>query len=531
MSKRSFIGSTIILMIAGLMVRILGFVYRIYLSNLIGAEGMGLFQLISPVYSLIILTLSSGTSIAVSRLVAAESARGNIINTRRITTCALWLVASLGTIVSIVLFFNVKYISNVILKDPRTYYSIMLYIPCIPVIASASALKGYFYGLQEVTPTAWSQIVEQIVRISLVTIMAAHFLDKGLEYACAVATIGMTLGEISNLLLLYIIYKHKNKKKVSPKGLKRKKVLLKEILSISIPVSFNRFITSFMFTIETILIPRSLFKGGLNYQSSMIEFGKLTGMAMPLLFFPTIVTSSLATVLVPAISESIAAKKYKVLNYKISRSIQITVLLGFMFTAVFYSFPHIIGDSLYKNESIGDMLKILSYTCIFMYLQQTLIGILNGLGKQGLSLRHAIIGYIVRIGFVVFCMPYYGVNGYVWGTIASTVIVCVLNLAAVVRTTGMIIDLKNWIIKPLAVCAGMVLCSPFITEFLSVFELKAVIYAALCIVLQLGAALALIVILDILTIREIIRFTGLNKIIRKPGSISTIVNRFDNLMF
>jgi len=530
MRRRSFIRSTIILMISGLLVRILGFVYRIYLSNLIGAEGMGLFQLISPVFSLIILTLSSGISIAVSRLVAAENVRGNVINTRRITNCALWLIVSLGTIVSIVLLFNVRYISNVILKDPRTYYSILLYIPCIPVIASASALKGYFYGLQEVAPTALSQIVEQIIRIGIVITMATQFIGKGLEYACAAATIGMTLGEVSNLLVLCIIYRRKNRKRVSQQGLKRRKVLLKEILAISVPVSFNRFTTSFMYTIETILIPRSLLKGGLNYQTSMIEFGKLTGMAMPLLYFPTIVTSSLATVLVPAISEAIAAKNYKILNYKISRSIQITVLLGFIFTAVFYSFPDIIGNVLYKNESIGDMLKILSYTCIFMYLQQTLIGTLNGLGKQALSLRHAIVGYIVRIGFVVFCMPYYGVNGYVWGTIASSVIVCILNLAAVTKTTGMIINLKNWVIKPLAVCMGMILCSPIIIEFLSVFQFKALITAALCVILQLGAALALIVVLDILSISEIIKFTGLNKIIKTPSNISKAVNHLDHLL-
>ncbi|HHV59523.1 MAG TPA: stage V sporulation protein B [Clostridiaceae bacterium] len=530
MARRSFIGSTIILMIASLTVRLLGFVYRIYLSNLIGAEGMGLIQLISPMYSLIILTLSSGTSIAVSRLVAAEKARGNLINLRRLTKCAVLIVASLGSFISVIMFFNIRFIAEVILKDARTYYSILLYVPCIPIIACASALRGYFYGLQEVTPSALSQVVEQVVRITLVIVLAGRFIDMGLEYACAFATLGMTLGEISNLIVLYLFYRKDKNKNVSKKGLKRKRVLIKEILSISVSISFSRFTTSLMSAVETILIPRRLLAGGLDYQSSMAELGRLTGMAMPLLFLPTIVTSSLATVLVPAISESIAAKRYKELNYRISRSIQITMLMGFIFTAVFYSFPNLIGDTIYKNQAIGDLLKALSYTCIFMYLQQTLVGTLNGLGKQNITLRNSIIGYVIRIGFVVFLIPSYGIQGYVWGSIVSAVVLCIMDIYAVIKTTGMIIDLNNWILKPGIVCVAMILCRNMILEFLSIFHLKKALFSLLCVTAQLGLALAMVVILDILSIREIIKFTGLNKIIKRPAGIDSSSNSFHSFM-
>jgi len=245
MAKKSFIGSAVILMIASFIVKIIGFIYRIYLSNLIGAEGMGLFQLISPVYSLIILTLTSGVSIAVSKMVAEEMAKGHHVNLRRITGCALVIVLLAGLAVSLLILIFINPIVNVILKDSRTYYSMLLLIPCIPVIAAASALKGYFYGIQDVVPTACSQVVEQLVKTFLVMAMAGYFVNVGLEYACALATVGMALGEISNLLVLVVVYKFKKKRacaNASKKGFMRKRVIVKEIVKISIPVSFNRII-------------------------------------------------------------------------------------------------------------------------------------------------------------------------------------------------------------------------------------------------------------------------------------------------
>ena len=206
MRSRTFVSGAIILMLAGFVVRIFGFVYRIYLSNLIGAEGMGLFQVIAPVYSLIILTLTSGISIGVSKMTAGELALGHNINVRRITKCALLIVITAGLAVSAVMYLNLGLITELIIKDRRTYSSLLLLIPCIPVIAAASALKGYFYGIQRVVPTAVSQIAEQIVKIGLVILLAGHFVNSGLEYACAVATAGMALGEIANLGVLAVVY-------------------------------------------------------------------------------------------------------------------------------------------------------------------------------------------------------------------------------------------------------------------------------------------------------------------------------------
>lgn len=513
MGKKSFVGSAIVLMLAGFVVKILGFVYRIYLSNLIGAEGMGLFQLISPIYSLIILTLTSGISIAVSKMVAEERAKNHIVNLRRITACALFIVVSSGIVVSVFMYLLIDPIVNVILKDARTYYSMLLLIPCIPIVAAASALKGYFYGIQEVVPTAFSQIAEQVVRITLVITMAAYFLNIGLDFACALATLGMAVGEISNLLVLWVVYKLKKNKEdnVSKRGFIRKRYIVKDLVKVSVPISFNRFITSVMAAIEMILIPRMLLVGGLNYQNSMEEFGKLTGMAMPLVFFPSLVTSSLATTLVPAISEAISLKNYKTVNYRMSMSIQLSLILGFIFTAVFIVFPNEIGDMLYRKDHIGEILYLLSFTSIFMYLQQTLLGIMNGLGKQGISLRNSMVGYVIRIAFVIYLIPVYGLKGYIAGMVVSSALVCVLNMATVVKTTGMVLDFRNWIIKPGIIGLIMFLIGKYIYYFFTIFKLGSSLTILLTIFGDVAIAFILLLVFGVLDRKETLKLIGINK--------------------
>lgn len=512
MSKKSFIGGTIILVIAGLIVRILGFFYRIYLSNLIGAEGMGLFGLISPVYSLVILTLTSGISIAVSQMVAAENARGHDVNLKRITRCALLIVCTAGIIVSVIMYLFAGFIVDTVLKDSRTYYSLILLIPCIPVIAAASAIKGYFYGLQDVTPTAVSQIVEQLVRIGLVLAAASYFVDLGIEYACAVAVAGMSIGEIANLAVVYIVYTRKNKQVIkSRNGLMRKRTIITNIMKISLPVSFNRFITSIMSATESILIPRRLLAGGLDYSSSIAEFGRLTGMTMPLLFFPSIVTSSLSTTLVSALSEAMSVKNYRSVNYRISKSIQLSFIMGFIFAAIFFAYPHEIGNLFYKRENIGELLKVMSFTCVFMYLQQTLLGVLNGLGKQGISLRNSVIGYLIRISFVYYAIPLWGINGYVWGILTSSVVVCILNLSSVMRTTGMNLDLGNWIVKPGIVGMVMALSGKYILCFFSIFSIGKSLTIIMAVTGTVAIAFFLMIITGVMDKNEFLRLAGIKK--------------------
>jgi len=517
--KKTFITGAIILIAAGFVTRIIGFIYRIYLSNLIGAEGMGVYQLIVPVYTLVILTLTSGVSIAVSKMIAEQAALGNNINIRRISKVGLAGVTAASAIVSVFLYINIDFIVNVILKDTRTYMSVLIMIPCIPVIAAASAYKGYFYGIQEVTPTAFSQIAEQLVKIGITLALAARFLEAGLEYACALATVGMAVGEMSNLLVLAAYYRFKKYPHITPvssKGRIQKRKLVTSIVGCAAPISFNRFIISVMYAAEVILIPQRLLAGGLDYVRCMEEYGKLMGMAMPLIMFPALVTTSLATTLVPAISESISLNNYGRANYRISKSIQITMVLGFVFTALFFCYPHRIADMIYPGQNVGHTLLLLSFTCIFMYLQQILMGIMNGLGKQGLLLVNSIVGSVIRILCVFYLIPQYGIPSYIAGVIFSTFIVCVLNFIAIVRSTGMALDLRHWLIRPGLVMVVLLFTGNYIFSFFNFLKLPVALHTLLAVGAYIVIALFLMALVGAVDWRELLQLLGIkSKKIRK----------------
>ena len=514
MSKKSFISGALILMLSGFVVRIMGFVYRIYLSNLIGAEGMGLFQLIFPLYSLIILTLTAGISISVSKMIAEELAKNHHANLRKIMICGLQIVMGVSVVVSLLCYVYVDFIANSILKDWRTYFSLILLIPCIPVIAAASALKGYFYGIQEMVPTAISQIVEQTVKIALVMLTAGWFLNVGLEYACGIATLGIAVGEMANLAVLYLAYcikKRKNDGNLSKNGLLRKRMIYKELIASSIPISFNRFVISILGAIETILIPARLIAGGMNHEQGIAEFGKLAGMAMPLIFFPTVITSALATALVPAISEAMSMKNFKTANYRISKSVQMAFALGIAFLVIFVCYPNQIGDAIYRKDKVGGMLYLLSFTCIFLYLQQILIGILNGLGKQMASLWSSLTGSVIRIGFVYFCIPLAGIKGYVWGIILSSIIVCVWNICIIKRETSLKVNFKDWILKPIIVGVIMIVCSKYIYSFFTVLRVGGTLTIFLTLIVNIVMMVEMMVIVGVIDKGEILRMLGVKR--------------------
>ena len=390
----------------------------------------------------------------------------------------------------------------------------MLIVPCIPAVVAAAALKGYFYGMQQVTPTAFSQIAEQVVKIGFLILMAGEIVERNVEYACAIATLSTALGEITNLLVLAAVYAIKRKYAASIKRsgrLIRKRNIVIELLKASVPISANRLVISILSAAELILIPAMLAAGGLEYKSSMEIFGRLTGMALPLIMFPSLVTNSLATTLVPAISEAVSLKNYKTVNYRISKSIQISFILGIIFAVLFINYPDEIGSLIYRREKIGDLLYLLSYSCIFVYLQQTLTGVLNGLGKQGLLLRNTVIGSVLRIAAVYFIVPVYGIRSYIWGLIASFILTCSLDMLAITKITGIVIDVRAWLLKPGLVGAVMILTGKYIYRFFTIFQWS----DALTIILTIAAYVFIsgffMVLAGVLKLQEIFNMSGIKK--------------------
>ncbi|HBQ63532.1 MAG TPA: stage V sporulation protein B [Clostridiales bacterium] len=454
--QRSLAGNAAILVASGFAVRMLGFVYRVYLSNLLGAEGMGLYQLISPVYLLAVLTITSGISIAVSRLVSREQALEQEYNARRILWTSFFIGTALGTLAGLVMFLFPDFLSSAVISDPRARDALRILAFCVPVVCMTTALKGYFYGSQKMTPNAVAQMVEQGVRILTTGYLIQYLGGAGsgipVSTACAYAMAGTVTGEMSSFLVVMGIYAFGRKRRSSPHSCSftfgRRKAAYK-VLGIAFPVSANRFVTSLMGTIETVMIPGRLQTGGLSINESMAAFGRFSGMSMPLIYFPAILTSALSTTLVPAIAEAVARGDLRRVNHRIDKSIRYTMATGILFSAFFLAFPHAIGNLAYPGENVGGSLQMLALCCVFMYLSQTLHGILNGLGRQNQLFWHALTGYGIRILAVWFLIPLRGMEAYAVSITISLGVTCILNLRRAARDTGLSFNVRDWLIKPL----------------------------------------------------------------------------------
>ena len=450
--KETYKAGAVKLMIAGIVVRLMGFANRIFMSNLIGAEGMGLFQLTSPVYSLIILTLTSGVSISVSGMTASEAAVGRDGNARRIAKTAFFLLLALGAAAGLALVLTAHGIAVNILHDERTYLSMVMLAPCIPIVASASAVKGYFYGTCNVGPNAVGQIVEQVVRIGVIFALAQAIAGENLAYACALATVSSALGEMANLLIVGAVFVYRGKRSGAYEAagavtLPRRRAA-SQIVRTSLPISASRFLTSLMGTLETVILPMRFVAGGYTYKTSIEVLGNLSGMAMPILTFPSVLTSARATTLVPAIAEARSRGKTELAASRIYRCIRLSFFMGFSFFGVFYAMGDFIGNLFYPGQDAGVYLTMLAPCCVLMYFQQTMSGILNGLEKQGCALLVTSVSYGIRIAFIWFLLPGIGVYAYIIGILCGMLVSSVITLWVVCKETGLEINPFEWIIFP-----------------------------------------------------------------------------------
>ena len=320
MSKKSLIAGTLILTAASFITRLLGFGFRIYQSQVMGAEGMGLYQLLFPIYMLLWAASSAGIALAIAKMIAAEVSRGQEGNAVHILKVSLLISLPLSLLLSVLLFIFAPFIAKYYIHEPVTELSLRILAFCVPFMSTACCLRGYFQGHQQMSITALAQIVEQVARMSAIYIFASLLVPMGTKYICALGVIGMCAGEIFSFIMSFIAYLIKKRKMpLQPVTLNHSQTL-NQLLALSIPITANRFLTSGLSSFENILIPINLEKFGLTSHEALSLYGKFSGMALPLLLFPSMVTSSLATALVPAISEAVAMKNKSVLQKTIGRA-------------------------------------------------------------------------------------------------------------------------------------------------------------------------------------------------------------------
>jgi len=457
-NRKRILTGALILTLAGVATRILGFVYRIYMSNLMGAEGMGLYQLIMPVYALAWSISCAGFNTTISKLTAQEQAKGEYGNMKRMLKQSVVITTVLGLLLSVLLFFGAELLAEHFFHDARTILPLRILSFAFPFMAAGTCLRGYFIGLQETKIPALNQVLEQILRMAIVYLLAARFVPLGLEYAAAVALFAIVGEEIFSCFFVFAAYKWRRKKKRTvhkPTLTGRQTFTL--IMAMALPLTGNRVAGSLLAAWENVLIPQRLQIYGLSATEAISEFGRITGMAMPLIFFPTAVLTALSVTLVPAVSEAVTKKDLRGVSFIANKSLLFAAITGMGAASLFLFFAQELGVAIY-NQPIGLMLQLLGIMCPFIYMNIIISGVLNGLGCQMFIFRNSLISSAISIGGIFLLVPHFGLVGYIFGWLVSLLVVIAMGLYKVRQFMPLEMEFSKWLLRPAiaAAAAGLV---------------------------------------------------------------------------
>lgn len=462
MKKNSFLYGTLVLIFVNFIVRFLGFGYKVVLSRMIGPEAIGLFHLVFPFLMVLITFTSAGIPVAVSKLVAHNLSLNNRRGCNKVLGLSLFIGLVISTTLSIVFFYHIEYISVSIIKNENAYYSLLALIPAVPFITLSSIFRGYYYGIKQVGPPGTSQVLEQVFRILFVVGCLLLLQPLQPKYSSMIAVIGISMGEFIGLICLLLHFKfgealHPQKK--YPFLNESNRNLLGKIAVISIPITITRLIGVIMQSINAVLIPQRLQLVGYTSSEALATFGKLTGMALPLLFLPFVVTSALVVNIIPSVSEEMARENWRLIGVKSNLAIRMTLLVSIPTTAIYIFFSTPLCEFIYNQADVGKYLSLLSYATIFLSLHHCASGILHGLGKQLITTINYLLGMTLQLLCTYFLVsnPKFGVYGFVIGFILSTLIICFLNIISLTHFVKLEMKLMDSIIKPIIATMVMVL--------------------------------------------------------------------------
>lgn len=460
MRKESIIIGTLILTVATTIVRVVGMLFRIYIANALGSEGIGLYQLILSMYMLMVTLATSGIRVAVSKLISEELALRNYSNAKKVMRQSVGLSLFTGFAAAFILYYFAEYIGVTLLNDKRTVLPLLYLVPSLPLIAVSNCYKGYFYAVGKITKPAIIQVTEQMVRILVIFYIMDAFLPKGIEYGCAAVSIGMTAEELFSLILTWFFYIFE-KKTFKQSNTKASNMIFK-ILGISLPLSATSYLNAILRTVENTMIPTRLLLYGLSAETAMSLYGMIKGMVLPILFFPSSFLTSLSSILIPSVAGDNASSNEKKVSNTLSKVLHFTAISGVLVVAVFVAFPNEIAIAIYNDSQVGLMIKIISYVCPFMYLNMVISSMLNALGEQMSSFKINIIESILKISIIYFFVPIYGFNAYLFALFLTTILNTVLYLTRLLQVSCIVFDISNWIFKPVAAGAAAGILSKFL---------------------------------------------------------------------
>lgn len=415
--KEKFIKSTLILLVGGFFTKLLGMIIKIVMSRMIGTEGLGLYMLILPTFSLFIGLSQFGMPIALSKLIAEDKK-----NNKRLFFSILSVVLMINLILMLVIILFAPVLANKLLHNADTYYGIIAIALVIPFTSISSICRSYFFGKEKMLPHIISNLLEDVVRLILMVVGIPFFKDKGLNYAVCYIILSNIISEgISILVLFFFLPK---KVVIKKEDLIPSKIYILESLSIGIPNTTGRLVGSLGYFLEPIILTLVLLHCGYSQSFITREYGILSGYVMPLVLLPSFFTNAISQALLPIVAREYVNKRYDNVKRKLKQAITISLIIGIPVMIFFVLFPSFFLKVIYHTTAGKLYVQMLAPICLFQYIQAPLSSALEAMGKSRDVMFGAILGMVIRTGGL-FIFSFFKIG--IWGLILAIA----LNVLAV----------------------------------------------------------------------------------------------------
>lgn len=463
----SFLKGTFILTIAGFVVKVIGSLNWIFVSRILGGEGIGLYQMAFPIYFLAMSVSQAGVPVAISIITAERVALDDIYGAKRVFRISMTLMLATGLAFSVLTYFGAGWLIDCqFIRDPRAYYSVVVLAPAIFFVTLLASSRGYLQGWQRMTPTAMSQIVEQIFRVITMILFASLLMPWGIEFGAAGASLGALAGAVTGLIVL--VYYHwrldrdierdygKHLKPLPGTEQQSTFVIMKRIFKLALPVSAASLMLPVVSNLDLLIVPQRLEAAGYSVNQATELFGYLNGMAVPLVNLSTILTASMAVSIVPAISEAMALKRPDRVYSQTAASVRISNFVCFPAFVIVFILATPISSLIYNAPGAGPAVMISAVSIVLLGLHQVSTAVLQGMGHPTIPMVNMILAAAAKVvlNWNLTAIPALGIMGSAWATAADMGVAAVINLFFIYRFTGYHIEIGQ-LLKTIAAAIFM----------------------------------------------------------------------------
>ena len=456
--KNSILGGALLLTAANIVMRLISIAFNVFLSDRIGASGLGLLQLISTVGVFAFLVGTSGIRVAAMCLSAEEFGHGRKGGVRLAVSACLRYGLLVSSIAGAALYFTSDWIAQSLLGDINTALSLKIMGIFLPFSCMSGILTGYFTACSKIRRLVASELLEHIFSLLLTAGLLLVWAGSSLERSCAAIILGSSVGTVFFVFLLYLRYRrdmHGVSMPKEPLHIRRR------LLRLSVPIALNDYLRSGLNTAEQLLIPYGLAQYGLSGTEAMANYGTIHAMVFPILMFPATVLYSVSDLLVPELSRSrVSGKRIRIIDLS-DKCLRMTFLFAAAVAGFFFVSADSLGMIIYNTPEAGRFLRLFAPMVLMLYTDAITDGMLKGLAEQVSSVRYNSFTSLLDVVFLYLLLPRWGLTGYIFSFTVTHAINLFLSLRRLLVVSGHVLRFRDFLLPLL--CAAVCI---FITWFL-----------------------------------------------------------------